>query len=218
MKLTVDQIPLAGLKIAFDPKIDWVSELVRDSFPAENPDLESVHGKIDLHRIDQEININGSIRLSLHPHCDRCGEKFEYAFQTPLHIVLSPAIREAAPVKKYYKDKKKKNESDREDWVEEMTDEDLSGADDEGFFTYENGRFVLKDVLQECLVLQLPLKFLCAESCKGLCVQCGQNLNAGPCRCKPAVEIEEPKESVWDNLKNFGKVPPQPSGKKRRTQ
>ena len=37
--------------------------------------------------------------------------------------------------------------------------------------------------LWEELVLSLPAKPLCKKGCKGLCQNCGQNLNLGPCSC-----------------------------------
>jgi uncharacterized protein len=35
------------------------------------------------------------------------------------------------------------------------------------------------------------MKPLCAEGCKGLCAQCGTNLNTGTCAC--AVGWEDPR-------------------------
>lgn len=35
------------------------------------------------------------------------------------------------------------------------------------------------------LVLDLPVKTLCADACKGLCAHCGKDLNDGPCDCGP---------------------------------
>jgi uncharacterized protein len=32
------------------------------------------------------------------------------------------------------------------------------------------------------------MKPLCSEACKGLCAQCGTNLNTGACACAPAWE------------------------------
>ena len=40
-----------------------------------------------------------------------------------------------------------------------------------------------EDVRQE-VVLNLPMRVLCKEDCKGICVDCGVNLNEDECRCK----------------------------------
>jgi len=48
------------------------------------------------------------------------------------------------------------------------------------------GRILELDVtgmLWEEFLLALPVKPLCSDECKGLCPNCGQDLNAGPCKC-----------------------------------
>ena len=39
-------------------------------------------------------------------------------------------------------------------------------------------------LLRDDILLELPSKLLCKESCKGLCPKCGKNLNEGSCSCK----------------------------------
>lgn len=46
-------------------------------------------------------------------------------------------------------------------------------------FTIELDDVVITDIL-----LSLPQKFLCRQDCKGLCPQCGSNLNLGDCACE----------------------------------
>ena len=45
-------------------------------------------------------------------------------------------------------------------------------------FTLDLDELVTTDIL-----LELPLKHLCREDCKGLCPKCGKNLNLGECGC-----------------------------------
>ncbi len=40
-----------------------------------------------------------------------------------------------------------------------------------------------EDIRQEMMV-DYPMKLLCKADCKGLCPNCGQNLNVGNCDCK----------------------------------
>jgi DUF177 domain-containing protein len=37
--------------------------------------------------------------------------------------------------------------------------------------------------VREALLLELPIKLLCREDCKGLCPRCGANLNRDACAC-----------------------------------
>ena len=40
-----------------------------------------------------------------------------------------------------------------------------------------------KDAAFEALLLELPLRFVCSDDCKGLCPVCGKNRNISSCNC-----------------------------------
>jgi uncharacterized protein len=56
-----------------------------------------------------------------------------------------------------------------------------SGDLDEDYF--QDDELDLNALLREQILLTLPLKPLCREECRGLCRQCGANLNREPCSC-----------------------------------
>jgi uncharacterized protein len=61
--------------------------------------------------------------------------------------------------------------------------------------------FDITDYVREAVILALPMKIICREDCRGLCVVCGSNLNESECGCKP-----EGADSRWKDLeKLFGK-------------
>ena len=55
------------------------------------------------------------------------------------------------------------------------------------------------------VLMSWPLKVLCRDDCKGICSQCGKNLNDGPCGC-----AEEPKDprmaAISDIFSKFKEV------------
>jgi uncharacterized protein len=66
--------------------------------------------------------------------------------------------------------------------------------------TYLSDDFIeLGDVLTEQLQLQVPFQPLCKETCKGMCTQCGADLNQGRCAC--AKITKNTAFSVLQNLK-----------------
>jgi uncharacterized protein len=72
------------------------------------------------------------------------------------------------------------------------------GADGEVYPLPERGDEVdLRDAVREQLLLRAPEFVLCTEACRGLCPQCGTDLNTGDCDCVP-VQAESP----WNALKN----------------
>jgi uncharacterized protein len=46
----------------------------------------------------------------------------------------------------------------------------------------------LAPAAREELLLAVPRFLLCREDCRGLCLRCGQDLNAGACGCAPAAD------------------------------
>ena len=75
--------------------------------------------------------------------------------------------------------------------------EELSVTDAEAEIGYYQGDgLLLEDVLREQVLLALPLKVTCCPDCKGLCPQCGRNLNQEQCGCTR--ELEDPR---WAALK-----------------
>lgn len=58
----------------------------------------------------------------------------------------------------------------------------------------------LGEEVTQLLILGMPSKPLCRESCAGLCCNCGRNLNDDSCSCK-----KEQLNPQWEKLKKFFK-------------
>ena len=56
---------------------------------------------------------------------------------------------------------------------------------------------LLKDV-KEYMNIAIPMKVLCNDDCKGLCPNCGKDLNQFECNCE--ADVENP---VWEPLKKL---------------
>lgn len=66
---------------------------------------------------------------------------------------------------------------------ERFTNVEKSNKDDSIIFI--NGDTIdITEVLENNIILMLPIKRLCKEDCKGLCQYCGTNLNYSTCNCK----------------------------------
>ncbi len=71
-------------------------------------------------------------------------------------------------------------------------------VEDQGIL--QNATIDLTELLRENILLNLPIKPLCEEHCKGLCAECGTNLNVHSCKCNN--EPVDPRLSVLKNLLN----------------
>lgn len=69
--------------------------------------------------------------------------------------------------------------------VEKLANEE---NEDEWVFPLEGESADLEDIVRTVFVLNMESKLLCKPDCKGLCCQCGKNLNDGPCSCQKELD------------------------------
>lgn len=114
-----------------------------------------VHLHLDLD--GSTVVVRGSVKGDFVSVCSRCAEECRQHLEIPFDLILKP-----------------KSERVPKDEQE----------DDMNFGTYENEEIFCDTFSEDFLVLALPFTVLCSEDCKGICVQCGKNLNAEKCDCK----------------------------------
>ena len=120
--------------------------------------------QLNLDRRGEEIWIRGVVQAVTHQECSRCladiRENLELDFDVFCAKVQHPHV-ESHPA---------------------LDEED-------GGVHFHDGRTLSIDAeIREAVILGLSMKPLCREACKGLCPQCGEDRNAGPCRCERARE------------------------------
>lgn len=118
----------------------------------------------------------GRLRTRLELACSRCLEPFEIPVDAAFDLRYVPQAENAG-------------EGERE-----IADEDLATA------YYREGLLDLGELLREQFQLALPMKPLCTEECRGLCPQCGTNLNRAACGCTP--RWEDPRLAPLKGLMN----------------
>lgn len=55
--------------------------------------------------------------------------------------------------------------------------------DNDEIILVTESEFNLDELCRSDVLLHIPMKHLCREDCKGLCADCGKNLNEGGCDC-----------------------------------
>jgi uncharacterized protein len=69
------------------------------------------------------------------------------------------------------------------------------------FYVIDEGGFIdLTPIVREEAILAMPIQPLCSPDCKGLCSECGTNLNTGTCDC--AQERIDPRLASLRTLLN----------------
>src|SRR5579862_3061454 len=79
---------------------------------------------------------------------------------------------------------------------------DPEALDDPDCYVLEPGAtsIELAPAIREELILAIPGYVVCREDCRGLCPQCGRDLNTGPCGCLPATTSWRPLAALKDKL------------------
>lgn len=77
------------------------------------------------------------------------------------------------------------------------TDEIIEDEEKEIIY-YSDEKLDITDDIIDMIVLSLPMKPLCSDECKGICPQCGTNLNREKCNC--VVEDTDPRFAILKDL------------------
>lgn len=83
--------------------------------------------------------------------------------------------------------------------IRERFSKNLKETDDE-IYPYKGNEIDITKALTDNIILNLPMKQVCMEDCKGLCASCGIDLNKEQCGCK-----EDNISPHFEDLKNYFK-------------
>lgn len=105
------------------------------------------------------IRVQGRVATLVSLACSRCLAEYETELVTTFTVFYS-----------------KSSKMPLEEEVA-LAEEDLVSA------SYDGEYIDFTNEIEEQVLLEIPYKPLCREDCKGLCVKCGADLNAGDCGC-----------------------------------
>lgn len=158
LKIGVSKIPEGGMDLRFERDGIWFRGFLPEAAPsAFIPDR--IDATCTVRRMKENVFIEGTAATTVEAPCGRCLEMSRQPVNASFKYTFSPPP--AQP---------------KEEW--ELSAEDLD------FAYYEEDSIDLDALIFEQIMLHMPIKPLCAESCKGLCPHCGIDLNAASCRCQ----------------------------------
>jgi uncharacterized protein len=121
----------------------------------------------------------GHLTGEIEQTCSRCLESFTMPVATDFDLRYVPRVENVG------------------EGEQEVDEDDLTTA------FYEDAQIDLGQLITEQIHLALPMKPLCSDACKGLCPQCGTNLNTGSCDCR--LVWEDPRLAALKALKESKK-------------
>ena len=157
LKINVFLIPEEGQRFVFSEGDVWFKGCFKDSdsldFTLRQVDVDCL-----ITKTSGTVFIKGAFSALIDICCSRCLENTKLSIGNDFAYTLIPSKTE--------------------------TVEDLELKPEELEVSYYHGDFIdLTTIICEQIILQIPIKALCNEECKGLCQQCGTNLNISSCNC-----------------------------------
>ena len=154
MKLHLSQVPESGLE--FNVELD-AHEIDMTGTGAELAGNLQLHARVV--KAGDEMLLDGTLHGAFSLSCSRCLKEFVQPFEFAVSATYV------------------------------QTTETQPGArgenslEDNARIAFFGDEIDLISGIREDLMLNIPLKPLCKENCRGLCFQCGADLNEEECRC-----------------------------------
>jgi len=132
----------------------------------------AVTGKVRLS--GNEVFVNGHVETRAQVECDRCLKPVELPVSADFALEYITGDEYASSA------------------VAELTEAEMSVS------VFDGHAIDVDEVVKEQILLAVPTRMLCRENCKGICPECGKDLNTGECNC--AKDDIDPR---WAALKNL---------------
>lgn len=136
---------------------------------------------VRLTRVGGLVEVAGQLATLIETGCSRCLKRMTTPLEASFELTYTNE-----PIMVH-------EEEDEEGEGVELTAEEL------GLIPFSGDEIDLTEAVQEQVLLAMPTHPLCSEECRGLCPQCGLDLNTGSCSC--AAEEFGNKFAVLKNFK-----------------
>lgn len=137
------------------------------------PLASPIEAHLELMKAGQSVHVHGNLRGEIEVTCSRCLTQVKRTLDLPLDVTFLPLP-----------------ELGSEKHELQMDEMDLD--------FYEGDSIDLGSLLREQVILNMDIKPLCDENCRGICQRCGKDLSTGDCLCK-----EEATDSRLEVLRKF---------------
>ena len=137
---------------------EGIDAVLKETVEAETI-ISPISALLKVSKVDSEVMVKGEVVADVKLQCSRCLMDFHHKLDIPVDVVYHPL----------------------DELKGEERHEIMGGELDMDFYSGEE--MDLMTLVKEQIVLHVPMKPLCADLCKGICLTCGNNLNTGACAC-----------------------------------
>ena len=154
MYIDINKIGVKGLLLEDRVELDDHLLIEEESFF-----LDVLDFSVYFTREKEKIRARGQIRTVLSLRCVNCLENYELKVNSKFDIILFPV------------------------YLIKSTDTALT-TDDMEYIFFDGDEIDLEKILMEQVNLFIPFNPVCSPDCKGICPNCGVNLNHERCQCE----------------------------------
>ena len=176
LSISLDEVGESGYHLSCSKSEEWIRDIVRDAANSDFTFLDGITIQVDVFRMGKEFSARGVISTALTLPCVRCLDDFAYPLEAQFHYTLFPSAS-----------------------GESLPEMEVRRGDLDVVYYNKGTDLDLVPLLVEQIFVTIPTYPLCGETCKGICQQCGENLNNRLCQCSR----ENEKISAFEVLKNF---------------
>ena len=149
-------------------------DLAETATPAEESNWQEIRGPVKLTRTSRGILVQADLEATYAEDCSRCVGPFTGTLEFQIEEEFYPTI-------------------------DVYTGRSVTPPEDLDGFPIDSNHIVdLRPAVRQGAWLARPIAPLCRSECAGLCAECGQDLNAGPCGCRPA--NDDPRWAALNQL------------------
>lgn len=164
MLIHIDEIKNEGLVLDFEESAEVFPVLQEMADTGECLFLEGIRIHLRAFKVHEMIEVEGRVATRVRLSCSRCLKDFDLPLEETFALTFSRRLPEV---------------------MEEAEEEGAElSAEDMGLILFHGDEIDLTDEIQQQVIMALPVRPLCSESCKGLCPRCGADLNEGECGCE----------------------------------
>ncbi len=176
----IDRIGTEGISIACEEHPKNFSILAELSESGEFEFLTPLNINLSVIRAGNMIKAKGKFEIQVRMACSRCLTQFEKLLADEFEVTYAQETFEGDKI---------------------IAGEEFNLSKEElDLVLFQGEEIDFGPVVQEQVIMAVPMRALCRESCRGLCLRCGTDLNRGSCNCKPDVF-----DSKFALLKDFNK-------------
>jgi uncharacterized protein len=177
-ELTYNVAQLLKERVGSTRKLDLSTDLLPLYDEAgEEVDARDLKGTVKVTKLGEGVLVQGDVKAHVHVQCSRCLTDIDLPVDAQLEEQFRPTV-----------DVETGRAVERKSYEE----------DDTAFDIDPNHMMDLTEPVRQALLVAMDMRPLCREDCKGLCPECGANLNEVDCGHEPTFE-----DARWAPLRDL---------------